>query len=147
MPVLTEPLAELNLLLIALIDVDLIPTAYVHLLERGDVGLSQVLQEGLSLFSCRGCVLYREILKTLTLLDNHARQLKPAITGFLWHSIAPESFQDEFLNVCGLVGELLDRPLIDHVVVPAAINLEASKTRVLRDRICDLVQHLVYRLS
>ena len=77
------------------------------------------------------------------MLDNHARQLKPAITGFHWHSVAPEGIQDEFLNVYGLVGELLDGPLIDRVVVPTTIHLKAVKTRVLRDSICDLVQDLV----
>ena len=123
------------------------PAAQVDLLERDDVGFGQVAQKGLSLLSCCGCVHYREFLKKLTLLANHARELKPAITGFVWHPVAPKSFQDESLNVYGLVGELLNGPLIDRVVVPAAINPEAFKTRVLRDSICYLVQHLVDRLG
>ena len=121
--------------------------AQVDLLERDDVGFGQVAQKVFSLRSCCGCVLYREFLKKLALLANHARQLKPAITGFVWHSVAPKSFQDDSLNVYGLVGELLDGPLIDRVVVPAAVDSEAVKTRVLRNSICDLVQHLVERLS
>ena len=94
MLLLAEPLTVQILLLIVLLDNDLFSAAQVDLLERDDVGFGQVAQKVFSLRSCCGCVLYREFLKKLALLANHARQLKPAITGFVWHSVAPKSFQD-----------------------------------------------------
>ena len=92
---------------------------------------------------CRGRVLHHKDLEILTLLTNHARQLQPSIAGLVWHSVAPKSLQEELLNVLGLVGELLDGPLIDRVVVPAAIHPEAIEAGALWNRIGDLVQHLI----
>ena len=89
------------------------------------------------------------MLKALTLIADHTCHVQPLVTSLLWHSIAPKSLQVKDLDVRSLVHELLDRPLIHNVIVPASIHFEAIETSVLwvlRYRLGNLVQQLVDRL-
>ena len=150
MPRRAEPSAVHELLLVTSLYNDLLAAAEVNMLERIDLRIGKVLQESLALLSCSCGVLHGKVLKALTLIADHTCHVQPLVASLLWHSIAPKGLQLKDLDVRSLVHELLDRPLIHNVIVPASVHfeaIEASVLWVLRYCLGNLVQQLVERLS
>ena len=87
------------------------------------------------------------MLHLKTCLAKLACKVEPSASNLLWHSVTPESLENELLTVFCLVGKLLNGPLIHCVSVPATIDLEAVKTRFVWNGLTNLVEQLIDRFS